>query len=116
MLLNIFALIALIYICINCYTNTFNIFFFKLFITIFTLNIIVDSLLNIRKNTKNITDILSILILVIMNLIFIRAFFEPNFSSLFNYEYYRYIEQNFGYFFIMLLTMEIQKYINKKTA
>ena len=110
----VLGFLGLIYIFIECLTKPFNVFFFEVCITTFILDIIIDSLLNIR--IKDNTNNLCLVILIIMNLIFIRAFFEPNFSSLFNYEYYRYIEQNFGYFFIMLLTMEIQKYINKKTA
>lgn len=112
----VLGFLGLIYIFIECLTKPFNVFFFEVCITTFILDIIIDSLLNIRINIKDTTNNLCLVILIIMNLIFIRALFEPNFSILFNNQYNEYLSQNYIYFFIMLLTMEIQKYINKKTA
>lgn len=122
-IINIFSSIILLYMCIvylyqyltpNIHPNL--LFVFNLFINTFVLDVAINNIINIKKNTKNINCILGIIVLVIINLIYVRAFFEPNFSILFYNDYYRYIEQNYIYFFIMLFILEIQEYVNKKTA
>ena len=122
-IINIFCSSILLYMCgvylyqyltPNVHPNL--VFAFKLFTNVFVLDILINNIINIKKNAENINSIFEIVVLTIMNLIFIRLFFESDFSVLFYNEYYRYIEQNYIYFFIMLFVLKIQEYVNKKTA
>ena len=88
--------------------------FIHLFNLYFIIKIFIDSLINIKKDTNKINDYMTVIVFIIINLIYIRYHFEVSLIIRTTLENRIFIEQNYIYFFIILLVIEIHKYINKK--
>ena len=88
--------------------------FTYLFILYFIIKIFIDSIINRKKETNKLNDYLIIISFIIINLIYIRYYFNISLIITPTFESSIFIKQNYIYFFIMLLVIEIHKYLTTK--
>ena len=118
MILMLFSLLLGLYIIIGqlksleSITNTPALIY--LFILYFIIKIFIDSLIDMKKDTNKINDYITIIVFTIINLIYIRYHFEVSLVIKTTLENSEFIKQNYIYFFIILLVIEIHKYLSIK--
>lgn len=80
----------------------------------FIIEIFIDSIINIKKETNKLNDYIIIISFIIINLIYIRYHFNVSLIITPTLENSMFIKQNYIYFFIMLLVIEIHNYLTNK--
>lgn len=85
-----------------------------LFILYFIIKIFIDSLIELKKETNKTNDYMTIITFIIINLIYIRYHFDISLIIRTTLENSIFIKQNYIYFFIILLVIEIHKYLSIK--
>ena len=80
----------------------------------FIIKIFIDSLINLKKETNKLNDYMIIISFIIINLIYIRYHFNISLIITPTLENSIFIKQNYIYFFIMLLVIEIHNYLTNK--
>ena len=80
----------------------------------FIIKIFIDSLINLKKETNKLNDYMIIISFIIINLIYIRYQFNISLIITPTLENSIFIKQNHIYFFIILLVIEIHKYLSIK--
>ena len=78
------------------------------------LKIFIDSIITRNEQNDKINDYLIIITFAIINLVFIRYYFDIKNAIPGDIESAYFIQQNYIYFLIMMLVIELHKYINKK--
>jgi len=78
------------------------------------LKIFIDSIIIRNKSNDKINDYLIITTFVTINLVFIRYYFDIKNVIPSDIESNYFIRQNYIYFLIMMLVIEVHKYINNK--
>lgn len=78
------------------------------------LKLFIDSIITRNEQNDKINDYLIIITFLIINLVFIRYYLDIKSVIPGNIESAHFIQQNYIYFLIMMLVIELHKYINKK--
>ena len=78
------------------------------------LKIFIDSIITRNEQNDKINDYLIIITFLIVDLVFIRYYLDIRNAIPGNIESVHFIQQNYIYFLIMMLVIELHKYINKK--
>lgn len=119
MLLIFFSLLILIYIIVIILSSLKNIIteipiILNLFNLYLIFKVLIDSIITVRTENNRINDYITIIVFLIINLVFIRYYFDISLIIENSVEKLEYIYQNYIYFFIMLFVMEMHKYISAK--
>jgi len=119
MLLMIFSLILFGWIMINIFMSLEYILLevpsiFNIFILYFILKILIDSIIDLKNNQNKINDYIGIIVLTIINIVFIRYFFDICGIITDSMIQIEFINQNYIYFLIMLITVNIHSYVCSK--
>ena len=89
--------------------------FFNIFNLYLILKILIDSIIDFKNNTNKLNDYLAMLVLIIINLIFVRYYLNIN-LIINRLDAPKFIYQNYAYFFIMLLIIEFHKHFSNKLS
>ena len=121
MLLIFFSALILLFLIINLSNIIKNISLEPIAIFIFGglylhLKMFIDSIITYKNELDKINDYMVIITSTIINIVFIRYYFDICNIISGSIERLEFIGQNYIYFFVMLLIVEIHKYITNKIS
>ena len=121
MLLMFFSVLIILFMLFNISNLINSISFEPVVIFVFVgiyllLKVFIDSIITRNKHNDRINDYLIIITFLIINLVFVRYYFDIKNAIPGSLESTYFIRQNYVYFLIMFLVIELHKYINKKIS